>query len=51
MMCTLFAPTSTAPVVAARLRALGGYAWQTKSQAHAITMANATARRLRRLPT
>ena len=52
MMRTLFAPTSTATVAAAaRPCALGGYAWQSKSQVHAIAMANATARRLRRLPT
>jgi hypothetical protein len=51
MMRTLFAPTSTCSVVVARPRALGGYAWQTKSNGHAIAMANPTARRLRRLPT
>src|SRR5215510_1648441 len=52
MTRTLLAPTTTAPVVGARPCALGGgYVWQFKSQAHAIPMANATARRLRRLPT
>jgi hypothetical protein len=51
MMRTLFAPTSTASVAVARQRALGGYAWQSKSLAHAIPMGNTTARRLRRLPT
>jgi hypothetical protein len=50
MMRTLFAPTSTASVAVARQRALGGYAWQSKSPVHAISMGN-TARRLRRLPT
>jgi hypothetical protein len=51
MMRTLFAPTTTASVAVARQRALGGSAWQSKAQVHAIPMANATARRLRRLPT